>query len=158
MATTDRTPTLPDVPGGPPVSVRAATTAWFLAVGAGVAESVLGAAGWIADGRPILALVAQIALRTIVYGGLFLIIDRYFRHGVPWSRWLLAGLLGVVGMASLLIGPISWLTSNGDFGRLDLDASFLTLAALRVVHVLAVAGGVVLMFLPDSNRWFRRKA
>jgi hypothetical protein len=141
----------------PPLAVRGATTVWFTAVGAGVAESVLGVLGAIADGTSILGLLVQIAFRAIVYGGLFVVIDRYFRPGVPWSRWLLTGLLGTVGIASLLVGPIDWLRHNGDFGTLDWSASFIAFAAIRCVHVTAVISAIVLSFHPDANRWFSRR-
>lgn len=116
MATTQRNLSIHDTVGSePPVPVRAATAAWFLAVGAGVAESVLGVIG--ADDMAWQALVAQIALRTVVYGGLFVVIDRFFRQGRDWSRHLLAGVLGIVGMATLVVGPIGWLIDDGDSGR-----------------------------------------
>ena len=78
---------------------------WLLAVGAGVAETVVGAVVAVGDGISMPALAAQLAVRTLVYGGLFVTIDRYFRRGVPWSRYLLAGLLGTVGLASLIYEP-----------------------------------------------------
>jgi hypothetical protein len=140
----------------PPLTARAATGAWFMAVGAGVAESVLGLSLAIHDGAPALGLVAQVALRTILYGGLFVVIDRYFRRGVPWSRWLLAGLLGTIGMASLVIDPISWLTDHS-LGDLSPTAPFLLEAALRTVHILALVAALALTFHPESARWFRRR-
>jgi hypothetical protein len=139
----------------PPLTARAATGAWFLAVGAGVAESILGLTLAIHDGAPALGLVAQVAWRTILYGGLFGVIDRYFRHGVAWSRWVLAGLLGTIGMASLLIGPISWLTDHS-LGDLSPTALFAVEAALRTAHVLAVVTALSLTFHRDTAKWFRR--
>jgi hypothetical protein len=154
MATTHRNLTIHDVVRSePPVPVRAATAAWFLAVGAGVAESVLGVIGAIDDGVPMIGLVAQVLLRAVVYGGLFVVIDRYFRQGARWSRWLLALGLGVVGMATLLVGPIGWLIGGAD--AVDVTPSFVAFAAIRSVHVIAVISGVVLMFRPEANRWFR---
>ncbi|HWD81116.1 MAG TPA: hypothetical protein VG497_19620 [Kribbella sp.] len=141
----------------PPLAVRGATTLWFAAVGAGVAESVLGVLGAIADGTPVLGLMVQIAFRAIVYGGLFVVIDRYFRPGVRWSRLLLTGLLGTVGIASLVAGPIGWLLHNGDFGTIDWSASFVAFTAIRCVHISAVIGAILLSFHADANRWFRRR-
>jgi hypothetical protein len=142
----------------PPLAVRGATALWFAAVGAGVAESVLGAAGAIADGTSIIGLILQIAFRAIVYGGLFVVIDRYFRPGVRWARWLLTGVLGTVGIATLVAGPIDWLRHNGDFGTLDWSVSFVAFAAIRCVHLTAVITAIVLSFQPDANRWFSRRA
>jgi hypothetical protein len=158
MATTERNLSIHDViRPEPPSSVRAATAAWFLAIGAGIAESILGVIGAVGDGVPVLGLVAQILFRAIVYGGLLVVIDRYFRHGRRWSRPLLTVLLGVVGMATLVVGPISWLVTKGDFGSVDISAGFVAFAVIRTVHVLAVIAGVVLMYQPESNRWFNAK-
>ncbi len=87
---------------------------WLLAVGAGVAETMVQVAVALGDDVSTSALVAQIAVRTVIYGALFVVIDRYFRRGVRWSRYLLAGLLGTVGVASLVSEPIGWLLDNGD--------------------------------------------
>ncbi|WP_020386526.1 hypothetical protein [Kribbella catacumbae] len=159
MATTERTLTIHDVVGSePPVAIRAAIAAWLLAVGAGVAESVLGVIDAISDGSmPPAAIVAQVGFRAIVYGGLFVVIDKYFRLGRNWSRHLLAGLLGVVGMATLVIGPIQWLLDGADFGAIELSPGFFAFAVIRSVHVMAVVTGVVLMYQPDANRWFRAR-
>ncbi|WP_328327003.1 hypothetical protein OHA70_39600 [Kribbella sp. NBC_00382] len=157
MATTQRELTIHDtVRMGPPVAVRAATGAWLLAVGAGVAESVLGVIGALDGSVAWGALVAQVAFRAIVYGGLFVVIDKYFRLGRNWSRQLLAVLLGVIGMATLIVGPVVWLLGNGDFSAIDVSASFVAFAVIRSVHVMAVISGVVLMYQPDANRWFKR--
>jgi hypothetical protein len=157
MATTQRELTIHDIVRmGPPVPVRVATAAWFLAVGAGVAESVLGLIGALDGSVAWPALVAQLAFRAIVYGGLFVVIDKYFRLGRNWSRHLLAVLLGVIGMATLVVGPIQWLLTNGDFGTVEVTAGFVAFAVIRAIHVMAVITGVVLMYQPDANRWFRR--
>ncbi|TCO12575.1 hypothetical protein EV652_12935 [Kribbella steppae] len=128
---------------------------WLLAVGAGVAESVAGAIVAVGDGISMSALAAQLAVRTLVYGGLFVTIDRYFRRGVPWSRYLLAGLLGTVGLVSLVYEPVTWLAQN-DLTHLDWSASFLMSAALRTIHLSALLAALILSFHPDTNRWFRR--
>lgn len=157
MATTQRDLTIHDtVRMEPPVPVRAATAAWFLAVGAGVAESVLGVIGALDGSVAWPALLAQIAFRAIVYGGLFVVIDKYFRLGRNWSRHLLAVLLGVIGMVTLIAGPLQWLLTDADFGAIDFGADFVAFAVIRSVHVMAVITGVVLMYQPDANRWFKR--
>lgn len=139
-----------------PLTARGATLMWLLAVGAGVAESVVGVAGAIADGVSPSALVMQIAVRTMIYGALFVVIDRFFRRGVPWSRYLLAGLLGTVGIASLVYGPVTWLVDGGDFTTLQWSVEFLATVAVRSVHITAVVTALALTFHPDTTRWFRR--
>lgn len=136
-----------------PATARWATGWWTLAVAAGVAESVVGvinAIGNVSTGP----LVLQIAFRTLVYGGLFVVIARYFRHGVRWSRYLLAGLLGTVGIASLVVGPIGWLHDH-QLGELDWSAGFLLTAFLRTVHLVAVGAALITTFLPKTTTWFR---
>jgi len=128
---------------------------WLLAVCAGVAESVIGVIGAIGDGVAMPAIATQVAIRALVYGGLFVVIDRYFRHGVNWARYLLAGLLGTVGIASLVAGPIGWLLDH-DLASLDWSAHFLLTAVLRSVHLTAVLTALALTFHPDTARWFHR--
>ena len=123
---------------------------WLLAVAAGVVETAIGVTS--AD-APMHTLVTQIAVRTLVYGALFVVIDRFFRHGIPWSRYLLAGLLGTVGLASLVIAPIQWLL---DPTPINWSAAFLAQAATRTLHISAVLAALFLTFQPDTNRWFRR--
>ncbi|MEV0289374.1 MULTISPECIES: hypothetical protein [unclassified Kribbella] len=135
-----------------PLTARWATLLWLLAVGAGVAESVVGA---IQADSSLPALAVQLAVRTLVYGGLFVTIDRYFRHGVPWSRYLLAGLLGTVGLASLVYQPITWLADH-QLSDLSWSPSFLLSAGLRTIHLSALLAALALTFHPDTNRWFRR--
>jgi hypothetical protein len=127
---------------------------WLLAVGAGVAETVVGAIAAVGDGISLPALVAQLAVRTVIYGALFVVIDRYFRRGVRWSRYLLAGLLGTVGLASLVYEPITWLADN-DLTHLDWSVPFFISATLRTVHLSALLAALVLTFRPETNRWFR---
>jgi hypothetical protein len=127
---------------------------WLLAVGAGVAETVVGAIAAVGDGISMPALVAQLAVRTVIYGALFVIIDRYFRHGVRWSRYLLAGLLGTVGLASLIYEPITWL-ANHDLTDLDWSAWFFISAPLRTIHLSALLAALFLSFRPETNHWFR---
>jgi hypothetical protein len=157
MPTTHRALSLHDVAvPEAPRSVRLSTALWLTAVGAGIAESVLGATEAATSGSvgwP--ALAAQIAFRTIVYGGLLVVIAKYFRHGRNWSRIALTGLLGVVGLATLVEGPIGWLAGDGKFSELDLDAGFVAFAVIRSVHILSIIAGLVLMYRPDANRWFR---
>jgi len=143
-------------PSQAPLTARWATLLWLLAVGAGVAESVVGAAGAIADGVSASNLVAQIAVRTVIYGALFVVIDRFFRHGVPWSRYLLVGLLGTVGFASLVYGPATWLLGGGEFAALPRSAEFLAEVALRSVHLTALVTALAFTFHPETTRWFRR--
>ena len=110
----------------------------------------------LGDGDSLSSLAGQLAVRAVIYGGLFVVIDRYFRRGVAWSRYLLAGLLGTVGIASLVTEPIGWYVDNGDFSTIDWSPTFLAIAVLRSVHLTAVLSALVLTVHPQTNRWFRR--
>ncbi|WP_433160632.1 hypothetical protein [Kribbella sp. CA-247076] len=142
-------------PSSAPLTARWATLMWLLAVGAGVAESVVGAVHAVADGISVPGLVAQLAVRVLVYGGLFVVIDRYFRHGVPWSRYLLAGLLGTVGLASLLYEPITWLQAN-NLTAIPWSPTFLLTALLRTLHLTTLLTALTLTLHPATIRWFHR--
>ncbi|MEU4195586.1 hypothetical protein AB0E69_27045 [Kribbella sp. NPDC026611] len=139
-----------------PLTARWATNLWLLAVGAGVVETVIQVGLAVGDDVSTSAIAGQIAIRTLIYGGLFVVIDRFFRRGVPWSRYLLAGVLGTVGVVSLVMEPIGWLLDNGDFGTIDWSASFVAIAVLRAVHLTAVLTALALSLHPDTNRWFKR--
>ena len=125
----------------------------LVAVGAGVAETVVQVIHAYGDGASTSSLAGQIAVRAVIYGALFVVIDRYFRRGVRWSRYLVAGLLGTVGVASLVFEPIGWLIQNGDLS-VDWSATFFTIAVLRWVHLTAVLTALALTLHPQTARWF----
>jgi hypothetical protein len=139
-----------------PLTARWATNLWMLAVGAGVVETVLQVGLALGNGVSTSAVVGQVAVRSVIYGALFVVIDRFFRRGVPWSRYLLAGVLGTVGVASLVTEPIGWLIGNGDLSTIDWSVSFVAIALLRSAHLTAVLTALVLSLHPDTNRWFKR--
>lgn len=130
---------------------------WLLAVAAGVVETVVQVGLALGDDVSTSAVLGQIAVRAVIYGALFVIIDRYFRRGVRWSRYLLAGVLGTVGVVSLVTEPIGWLIDNGDFTTIDWSVSFVTIAALRAVHLTAVISAVYFTFHRDTAHWFNAK-
>jgi hypothetical protein len=61
-------------------------------------------------------------------------------------------------MATLVVGPIQWLLTDGHFSAINFSAEFVAFAVIRSVHVMAVITGVVLMYQPEANRWFKAKA
>jgi hypothetical protein len=143
--------------GTAPQTARLATSLWLVAVGAGVVETVVQVTNALSDGDSMSSLAGQIAIRAVIYGALFVIIDRYFRRGVRWSRYFVAGLLGTVGVASLVSEPIDWLVSNGDLTTVDWSATSVTIAVLRTVHLTAVLSALALSLHPQTARWFNAK-
>ncbi|GAA4735934.1 hypothetical protein [Actinomycetospora chibensis] len=132
-----------------PRSLRAAVVVWLIAVGAGVAETLVHLA------LPDPPGPAALAKRAVIYaGGVVLVLA--LPEGRTLVRWTVAVLLGVVGTASLVVAPLTWLAS----GASPVDhlaaagAPDLAVAALRVVHLAAVVVALVLMFRPSVNAFF----
>ena len=120
-------------------------------------ETVVQVVHAYGDGVSTSSLAGQIAVRAVIYGALFVVIDRFFRRGVRWSRYLLAGLLGTVGVASLVTEPVGWLIGNGDWATIDWSATMLAIVVIRAVHLTAVLTALVLTLHPDTTRWFNNQ-
>ncbi|MGV9802305.1 hypothetical protein ACWDTP_30080 [Mycobacterium sp. NPDC003449] len=138
-------------PVGIPQSVRASVGCWLTAVAAGVVETAIHL---LAD--PGSGAAVQIPIRIAVYGVVTVVILA-LRCGRAWARIVLTVLLGGVGLFSLLAEPISWWVSGGAPAAFlaAADATTLAVVAVRAVHVLAVLVGLVLMYRPQANRFFR---
>jgi hypothetical protein len=63
-------------------------------------------------------------------------------------------VLGGLGVASLLIGPVGWLAAGNGPGDLDLAPLEWVFAASRVVHVAAVLAATASMFTPEARAYF----
>lgn len=140
--------TLPGVPG----EVRVAFLLWLTAVAAGVVETVIRVIGSLAGGPDSDGLI----VRVIVYVLAVYVISQ-MRLGKNWARITLAVLLGGIGTLSLVIDPISWLAAGNSLGDVfaQADLLFVFVAPIRAVHLAAVLGALVLMFLPAANDYFR---
>jgi len=139
------------VPGPLPQSVRWSVWCWLAAVACGVLEALLNAVT-----NPDYGVAVQLSIRAVVYVLVTVLIVR-LRKGERWVRLALTVLLGVVGVASLLAEPISWLIGGGVPATFlaAADGPTLAVVALRAIHVVAVVGGLVLMYSPSANRFFR---
>ena len=138
----------------PPLAVRRAHGLWLLAVVAGIYETGLA----IAHGYPEAEittdqLVANLLVRGAVFG-LAIFLAQRMRGGSNAARWVLTGLLGVVGLGSLLYRPGRVGARRAHPADLDFSALEWIFATSRVVHVCAVVGALAAMFTPDANRWF----
>jgi hypothetical protein len=134
-----------------PQSVRWSVWCWLTAVACGVLESVVHA---LADGDGDNAV--QLSIRAVVYVLVTLLIVR-LRRGQRWVRLALTGLLGILGMASLLAEPISWVAAGGAPAAFmtAADGPTLVVVALRAIHVVAVVAGLALMYSPTANEFFK---
>ncbi|NYI05463.1 hypothetical protein [Allostreptomyces psammosilenae] len=140
-----------------PGAVRASSLWWLTAIGAGVFDTVLAVVDALAtDSAGAGGLVGPVAFRLTVYAVLVAVVLR-MRAGRNWARIGLAALLGTVGMASLLIEPVTWLAEGNSVGDAfaGADAVWVLFVVSRVVHVVAVVAAIVCAFRPEANRYFR---
>jgi hypothetical protein len=138
-----------------PVAVRAARTMWIIAIGAGIFETVL----ILASGRAGGGAFVGVAVRAVVFAAAVLVVLRMF-SGRRWARLVLTAALGVLGTLSLTVDPFLWLVHGNSLTQLIRQSGIIDLlfGGSRVVHVAAVLGGCVLMFVPSANRYFRTSA
>jgi hypothetical protein len=96
-------------------------------------------------------------IRVVVYAVAVYVIFQ-MRLGKRWARLTLAVLLGGVGTLSLVIDPILWLAAGNSLGEVfaRADLLFVLVAPIRAIHLAAVLGALVFMFLPAANNYFRR--
>jgi len=142
-----------------PASLKQAVTLWLVAIGAGVFETLLVVAnvlwgdGNLANGE---SLNAGVAVRLVIFVAMTLVALQ-LRLGKNWARWTIGILLGVFGLLSLVIQPLSWLMEghavSEAFAHLNLASAAFMLS--RAVHMLAVVAATALMFVPTSNTFFR---
>lgn len=140
-----------------PREVRISTLLWFVAVGAGVFETLLVIAEKLADESGLSpGIIVGVAVRLAVFSvATYLILQ--MRSGRNWARLTLTVMLGVLGSASLLISPITWFAEGHSLAEYFAGAQPMSLlfAASRVIHIGAVFGGLLFMFRPAANAFFR---
>lgn len=136
-----------------PRPVRVAVATWLTAIGAGAAETLVRLAA------PDPPTGTELAVRSAVYAGLALLVLA-LRTGRNAVRLALAGLLGGIGLLSLLGEPVSWLRGGGSILALFGTADALTwvIVLIRVLHVGAVLVALVAMYRPAANAYFRSRA
>jgi hypothetical protein len=103
-----------------------------------VTITATGIAGGLSDLEQQLVLLLGLVVAFAL--GYLLFAVMAFR-GRNWARILVTVLN--VGFVLLLIGRLPW----GNFGLLGLPGLFL---------IVALVSGVVILFLPDANRYFSR--
>jgi hypothetical protein len=142
----------------PPEVLQLSVVCWVGAVSAGGVESVLhAAAAFTSSSESVFSVLAQLLIRATLYAGVLAVVAQLWQ-GRDWARWTLAVLLGGVGTASLLAGPVLWLADGHRLGELQPDAAFLTFALVRLLHLSAVWAALVLMFQPAATAYLRRRS
>lgn len=139
-----------------PAPVHAAFLAWLVAIAAGVVEGAVHVSTELSAGTAFGDLGAGLALRAAIYA-LAIWTFVQMRNGRNWARLTLTVVLGGLGTLSLVLEPIGWLVAGNSLGTAVADASAadLLIATSRVAHLAAVVVGVVLMYRPAANRYFR---
>jgi hypothetical protein len=126
---------------------------WITAIGAGVAETLVRLT--LADPPT----PDELAVRFSIYAALAVLVLA-LRSGRNAVRWTLTVLLGGVGTLSLIVEPLSWLLTGSPAPILvteflvTADGPTLLIVGLRVAHIAAVIGALVLMFRPQANAFF----
>lgn len=132
-----------------PAAVRLSVAGWLTTIAAGAAEAL----AW--TGMPNPPTSGQLAVRFAIYAVLVVLVLALL-SGRNVVRWAVAALLGGIGTLSLIIEPVSWLTTGGSPATflLTADGPTLLIAGLRVVHLVAVLAALVLMFTPRASAFF----
>lgn len=149
----------PDEPGrAVPLAVRVSFVFWLGAIGAALLEMAGGVYGALVAGTMSgTALALNLVVRLTIFAVATAVMIQ-LRRGRRWARVVLAVGLGVFGTASLVYGPIEWLLDGNSVGALLASAGtgFWYDAVARALHLAGVLGGMLFMFLPAANRYFRR--
>lgn len=136
-----------------PGEVQTAFLLLLTAVGAGVLETVVRIIESLSAGSG--GIGPSLVVRVIVYSLVVYAVTQ-MRRGKRWARLTLAVLLGGLGTLSLVIDPIMWLAAGNSpldiFAQADLLFAFV--APIRVIHLAALFGALVFMFLPAANDYF----
>lgn len=134
----------------PPPAVMLSVGLWLAAILAGFAETLVRLAG---DAPPS---GSEIAGRAGIYLALAVLVLA-LRTGRNAIRWVVVGLLGVIGTLSLVVEPVTAMLAGASPAGFLATASGVELAAagLRVVHLLAVFAALALLFHPAARAFFR---
>ncbi|MEV0034284.1 hypothetical protein [Nocardia sp. NPDC050793] len=139
-----------------PRSVMLAAAAFVVALLAGAGEALARVAMTLERSDADLSgLALGLAVRGAIYLFVFAVVVRMTR-GDRMARLALALGLGVLGLASLLVEPLTSLAADG----LDLSVtpSSLALGSLRTIHVLAVLVAIPAMYASGAREYFARRA
>lgn len=127
---------------------------WMVAIGAGIAETILAVPQRAAEGTGD-GLLAGSAIRMLVLVTMaFVVAELIDSHRS--ARSLLTVVLGGLTAASLS-GPLAWLLADGhSIADAVAGASFVdvVVTGFRFVHLAATCAAIVAMYRPTANRFF----
>lgn len=135
-----------------PSAVTTSFLLWLIAIGSGLFETVLVVTdGIVNDSLSTSEMMSGAGVRGVVFVVAAILAFR-MRAGSTRARLALTLLLGVLGLGSLLIGPIGWLVDGAPNPNFRTVEWFF--AASRAVHVAAVLGALAAMYRPAARAWF----
>ncbi|MCP2293121.1 hypothetical protein APR08_006081 [Nocardia amikacinitolerans] len=138
-----------------PRSVTLAVTAFVIALLAGVGEALARTAMTLErSDADVPGLAVDLTVRFAIYLLVLAVVMRMAR-GDRVARLALALGIGVLGLASLLVEPVTALLSGE---AVSVTPSSLGLGMLRAIHVLAVFVAIPAMYAPDAREHFARRA
>ncbi|MGK8521719.1 hypothetical protein ACRS6B_09270 [Nocardia asteroides] len=137
--------------------MRVAFGALVVALAAGIAEALARAALAFPVADPA-SLATGLVVRTALYA-LVLAVSVRMTRGDRWARLLITVGIGVFGLLSLIVEPLATVMSANELSDVFRDAApaTLLLAALRTVHVAAVAIAVPALYTRSARRYFRER-
>lgn len=138
-----------------PITVTRAALLWLLAIGAGAVETALAVTEHATEGTLGGGVWISVAVRVMIYATAALLVAR-FAQGRRWARWCLTGLLSVVGLAAMVVPPMTLMADGSSFLEAFATSGFLAIPFLvvRAVHIAAVVAATVLMFTASANVFF----
>ncbi|MEV5838211.1 hypothetical protein [Nocardia sp. NPDC052112] len=141
----------------PPRSVSVAFIGLVTALLCGVGEAITYAAGQL--DRPD-ADIGSLATGLAIRGGIYLVVLGVavrMARGARWARTVLTFGIGVIGLASLIIGPLAAILSAKQIGDLfdNLTASAVITGTFRTGHILAVLIAIPAMYHHSARAYFR---
>ncbi|RRR97319.1 hypothetical protein [Glycomyces terrestris] len=142
-----------------PHSVTNAALLWTTAVAAGVVEAVFVVSEIRQESGIDAGTWTALGVRGAIYVGVLVLIG-IFASGRRWARWALAGLLSVVGLASLVVEPARLLMDGTPFLEAFGGDGELMMGVFvaRMLHIAAVLAATAVMFSPSANAYFRKPA
>jgi hypothetical protein len=137
-----------------PRPVQVSVLLWMVAIGAGIAETILAVPQRAADGTGD-GLLAGSAIRMLVLVTMAFVVAELI-DGHRSARSLLTVVLGGLTAASLS-GPLVWLVTDGhSITDAVTGAGFVDVVvnAFRFVHLAATCAAIAAMYRPSANGFF----
>ncbi len=141
----------------PPWEIQLATLCWVTAASAGAVETVHQSVQSLVAGADAGTTLAGFAVRAVAFSGVLAVAAQLW-NGRNWARLVLTVLVGGVSTATLVDGPVTWILDGAPWSALQLDATFVSLAAIRALHITAVWAAMLLTLSPAAAGYVKQMA